>query len=44
MTDYELTDTDVAIVFGLTGVYFAWKRQRSLAKMLDEIREVLPVI
>jgi hypothetical protein len=40
----ELNDTDITVMFGLVGVYFAWKRQRSLNNMLDEIRESLPVI
>lgn len=40
----ELNDTDIAVVFGIVGVYFAWKRQKSLNAMLDEIRETLPVI
>jgi hypothetical protein len=40
----ELNDTDIAVIFGLVGVYFGWKRQRSLNNMLDEIREALPVI
>jgi hypothetical protein len=40
----ELSEKDITVIFGIVGLYVAWKRQRSLNKMLDEIRESLPVI
>ena len=40
----HVTDVDITIFFGVIGVYYAWKRQKSLEHMLTNIRNAVPVI